>query len=147
MFPITFNALGDIVSMISIVASIIKALNETRGSTTEHRVFKGELVALQNTLTSIYRVAKRSSIEVLRNQTLNEVNACYTIVQEATRRIAKFDILELSNEDVNTISARIRREWKKVIWLWVKKQDVAAYKDKIEARRRALDTLLMALNQ
>jgi hypothetical protein len=147
MFPITCNAFGDIVSMINIVTSIIKALDETRGSMAEYRVFKEELIVLQNTLASIDRVAERSSDEVLRSHTLNEVNACCTIVHGAMLRMAKFDILVQKNEDIQTFSARIVKQWRKIKWIKAKKGVVAEYKDKIEARRRALDTLLITLNQ
>ena len=143
MFPITCNAVGDILALSTLVLDALRALNDARGSAAEHRRFKSELKGLHTILETAARVAKDSSDNALREEIIRKVDECGQDVQEALERIAKFSAMDAPGDGVRARAARTRY---KLEWRFARRDEVQTARQELMMATQRLTTLLVLSN-
>ncbi|VDC01543.1 unnamed protein product [Peniophora sp. CBMAI 1063] len=105
MIPITCNAVGDILALVTLFLDIARALDEARGSPAKWRALNSELKSLHIVLASVARVAEHTTDTLLRDEIVREVNRCSDDVHRALERVAEFSTLgrDESPDDVCSI--------------------------------------------
>ncbi|KZV74383.1 hypothetical protein PENSPDRAFT_204093 [Peniophora sp. CONT] len=146
MFPLTCNAIGDIVTLASLVFDIIRALNETRGSVLEYRVLAGELNAMHTMLTAVDRVVRDTADETLRYEILKEVDRCGQDVQNALARIIKFSALGHAGTPVHSPRIKLARQWYKLEWRFLQRGAFQAVRAEMQTATQRLTALLVISN-
>ena len=146
MFPITCNALGDIVTLAALVLDIIHALNESRGSASDYRILVGELNAMHTMLTAVERVARDTVNDALRFEILREVDRCGTDVQGALTRIVKFSALGHSSTKSDSPRVCLARQWYKLEWRFSHRDEVQTARQELMMATQRLTTLLVISN-
>lgn len=146
MFPLTCNAIGDIVTLASLVFDIIRALNETRGSALEYRVLAGELNAMHTMLTAVERVVQDTANERLRYEILKEVDRCGQDVQNALARIIKFSALGHAGTPVHSQRIYLARQWYKLEWRFIQRGALQAVRAEMQTATQRLTALLVISN-
>jgi len=153
MFPITCNAIGDILAVASLILSIAKALDESRGAPAEYRAFVAELHSLGHLLNSIYRVTDGCADAELRRQIVKEVASTATDIHSALDKVAVFNSLsDLQADDSSDrrsdagipSSFRFERQWVKVKWRLFQHSKVVKVIGELAACRQKLLLQLMA---
>ena len=116
MFPLTCNAVGDILALAALVLDVARALSESGGSPSEYRTFVGELNSLNIVLSSVGRVAQLTTDERLRGEIVREVDRCGCDIQKALERVAKFSELGRHGQGTDVLRVKLRRQWYKLEW-------------------------------
>ncbi|VDC00987.1 unnamed protein product [Peniophora sp. CBMAI 1063] len=147
MFPITFNAIGDILALAQIVYDIVQALNDSvHGAAAECQRFAHELKLLGAVIVIAHRAANTSPDDVLKEALLTEVRLCYAEIVEAGKLLPGFDTL-LRTSTGATVWDRARAVAKKLKWHFMKASDAATFTDRFHAVHLRLNVLVGSLNQ
>ncbi|KZV74386.1 hypothetical protein PENSPDRAFT_204182 [Peniophora sp. CONT] len=146
MFPITCNAVGDIITLASLVLDITRALNEARGSASEYRVFIAELNTLHILLTSVARVAQDSIDGALRSEILAEIDRCGCHIRYALERIAKFSVLSHDAAASDGLRVKFKRQLYKIEWRFARRSDIQAVRADLSIATQRLTALLIVAN-
>ena len=149
MFPISCNAVGDIITLASIVADIARALSDTRGSIMEYRAFTEDLDTMHATLVAISRIAESCSDDRLRQRVVREVSRCWNDIQTALESVAKFSALDIDEDSVRQTGFRdkFQRQWFKLEWRFLKRAEVQEFQDKFRASMHRLNAFSGILNK
>ncbi|VDB91575.1 unnamed protein product [Peniophora sp. CBMAI 1063] len=136
MFPITYNAFGDIVSMIGIIYSIAQALNDSRGSPSEYRSFVFELRAFASVLEEIAAL-HISSPEAASIPLLDGVNACCEVLEEARSRVDRYHSLDELRSSVSLQNTILKLRWR-----LLKRDEAEQLRKKLHSRLELLLALV-----
>jgi hypothetical protein len=93
MFIISCNAVGDIITIASIVPDIARALNDACGSIAKYCAFIAELETMPTTLNAILRLALDYTDEELRQRVVREVDLSCKDIEDAFKRISSLSSL------------------------------------------------------
>ncbi|VDC01805.1 unnamed protein product [Peniophora sp. CBMAI 1063] len=99
MFPITCNAIGDIIAVVQLIYDIVKALDDTRGAVKEYKQFIHVLTALGTVMHAVHDLVKDSHDDILRRNVLQEIQRCCEDINQAQSSIAGFQKLEKASTD------------------------------------------------
>ncbi|VDC00283.1 unnamed protein product [Peniophora sp. CBMAI 1063] len=146
MFPITFNAVGDIATFASLMFDIARALSETRGSPSEYRAFTAELSSLHVVLTSVTRIAESTTDSALRAEIVREVNLCSNDVQRALKRIVKFSALGQESGTDHPLCVKLKRQWFKLEWRFGQRHNVREVRAELSLTTQRLTAYLVIVN-
>ena len=134
MFPITSNAVGDIIALTQLAIQIARAVNETRGAAVEWRELHAQF-------TSIHRLLQLSqptiaSLEDVNHQSivLEQLEIVSERVKEGLLYLARFDTDFATAENLreqSELAARAKRAWGSVKWEFLRKTDVLGCRRKI----------------
>ncbi|KZV77240.1 hypothetical protein PENSPDRAFT_746994 [Peniophora sp. CONT] len=116
MFPITCNAVGDIIAIATLVLDIAQALDESRGSPARYRAFVSELRSLHIVLASVSRTAESTTDIALRNEIVREVDHCGRVIRDVLERVARLSLLERDVTGEDVIRVRLKRQLYKLEW-------------------------------
>ncbi|VDB90135.1 unnamed protein product [Peniophora sp. CBMAI 1063] len=145
MFPITFNAIGDILALAQLVRDVALALDDARGAAPEIRRFSHELKFLAFIIEKAHRMAETSSDNALKEAILTEVHLCYIELANAGKLTPGFDGLLPVNSDISNV-ARARTALKKLQWHFSKASEAATYATRFHDIERRLILLIVAFN-
>ncbi|KAI0032226.1 hypothetical protein K488DRAFT_70778 [Vararia minispora EC-137] len=144
MFPITCNAVGDIVAIAQLLLNAHAALSEARGSHKDFRDLSDELQYFSDVLSATAGVVRESEDEALRSNVLEQVQKGCDVINTMAQRIIKFTPLgESLSSDVD-FGERLRRGLLKLEWRFS-----AAQSDAKECRLKLANCrgqILLALN-
>ncbi|KZV74381.1 hypothetical protein PENSPDRAFT_204117 [Peniophora sp. CONT] len=146
MFPITCNAVGDIIALATFVLDIIRALDETRGSVPEYSDFVGELRAMHTMLVAVVRISQDTMDGVLRKEIVSEVDHCGKDVQRALARIVRFSALESAGARSSSMRVQLARQWYKLEWRFSQRGKSEVVRAELRAATQRLTTLLVISN-
>ena len=141
--PVTFGAVGDIISVCLLVKDLIKALDDSRGSSNEYQDLIRDLWALDRVLLEV---------DILCRQ-------CPNTVQLAALKQTASQIAGQCRESIDSFLAKIKRYQRslgpggdknilrdsfwKVQWRILHKDDVAQFKAMINSQVSFLNLLLV----
>ena len=145
MFPVTCNAVGDILALAILVLDFAQALDETSGSSADYRALNSELKSLHIVLASVNRVAELTVDELLREQIFREVERCGGFIRDTLERIAKFSLMGRDVSTADTTRVRVKRQWYKIEWL-IRKDSIDSIRDELASVTQRLATYLTVSN-
>jgi hypothetical protein len=149
MFPISCNAVGDVLTIASIILDIARALNDARGSVAEYRAFVAELETMHTSLNAISRLVQDCTDSALRQTVVREVDLSYQDIEDAFNRIASLSLLgsdEAPPMGSSGLRVNISRQWFKLEWRFLKRGDGQGFQSKLKVSTQRLSTLLVILN-
>ncbi|VDC01534.1 unnamed protein product [Peniophora sp. CBMAI 1063] len=146
MFPITCNAVGDIVVLATFVLDIARALSESSGSTSEYRSCIAELNSLHVVLASVARVAEYTADIGLQDEIVREAAECAVAVERVLERVAKFSLLDPRDSLKGMPLIRMKRLWYKLEWRFSQRGRVNEFRAELAVATQRLTAYLAVLN-
>ncbi|KZV96114.1 hypothetical protein EXIGLDRAFT_747834 [Exidia glandulosa HHB12029] len=143
MFPVTFNAIGDMIALLQVGLDIIKRLDSIRGARAEYRQLADELQALKPILLLYSRAIEALPDIDSRDLVLQPIASAYQDIGHALCLLANFDPLGLSVLPRATRGrSRLRVVWSSLQWSLRGSADVKAGLEKLQ---KSVDRLKLAL--
>ena len=145
MFPITFNAIGDILALAQLIRDIVWAVNDACGAAVEYRRFTHELKILGAIMVNAHLIADGSREDTLKEAVLEEVRFCYTEIVDAGKLLPGFDVLMRSTDGSGF--SRVGVTMRKLQWHFLKASDAAIFAARFQAIHTRLGTLITTFTQ
>ncbi|KZV66120.1 hypothetical protein PENSPDRAFT_99407 [Peniophora sp. CONT] len=145
MFPVTFNAIGDILALAQLLYDIVHTLDDARGAPAEIQRFAHELELLGIVIANVHRVGDASLDDALKEAVLTEARLCYVEIVNAGKLLPGFDSL-LQSTVGNSSLGRARLMAKKLQWHFMKASDAAAFATRFHDIYLRLSVLIGSLN-
>lgn len=140
---LTFGSLGDIISLSILVKDVVKALDNSRGSSSEYQEVIRELWALDWVLLEVellWRTCEPTTeSNALRETTLRMADQCRICNENFLKRIKKY---EPSLREGGSDSS-IRDAGRKLQWQMLHSQDLTKFRAEINAHCSAINMLLL----
>lgn len=142
--PVTFGAVGDIISVCLLVKDLVEALDDARGSKAEYQSLIKELRILDRTLLEIDLVARKygggayPEMEALCITASEAVDHCQKLVTEFLARIKKYQA-SLGPQDNVTF---VKETASKVRWRLGERDVVDKFRAEIVGTSTSLQMLL-----
>ena len=136
--PFGFST-GDFVSGINLVREILKALEDSAGSSSEYRGLIKELYALERVLLEVKHLDLEQSQCTQQIALRQAATQCQETIDLFLQTIRKFQPT-LSN-DVS--SSRLRGSLRKIQWALCKRDDVDKFRAQISGHAASINILLM----
>lgn len=142
--PVTFGAVGDIISVCLLVKDLVDALDKTRGSKAEYRSLTRELWILDRTLLEIDLLARTHGggatpeMEALCETARKAVDRCKVLVSDFLKQIKRY-------QDTFGEAARpnlVKEIAMKVRWRVAEQDSVEKFRVEIAATSTSLQMLL-----
>ncbi|VDB85846.1 unnamed protein product [Peniophora sp. CBMAI 1063] len=143
MFPITCNAIGDIIAVVQLIRDIVVALDDARGAAEEYKQFVHVLTALGAVMEAVYKLARDSPDDALKSVVLEEVRRCCNDINNAHNSIAKFDRLE---GETSVRTSRAGTLFTKLHWHFLKASDATKYAKRFSESHQRLNTYIGLLS-
>lgn len=90
-FPITCNAVGDIVTIVQLALGIYQALNDSRGSSADFQDVSSEIRRLSRDLSQVQSVIQHADVPKDFADTISkDIASCQAIIDDFQERIAPF---------------------------------------------------------
>ena len=143
--PITFGAVGDIISVCLLVKDLVDALDKTRGSKAEYQSLTQELRILDRVLLEIDLLARRHEggitpeLEALCKTARKAVDRCNELVRDFLQRIKKY---QGTLEENVTKSNFVKETAMKLRWRIGEKDAVEKFRVEIAGTSASLQMLL-----
>ena len=128
---------GDFVAGISLLKSLIDALDGTFGAKTEYRGLIAELYCLERALVAI------KEIEVRENS--SEYNATQQAVRGCRECIDRFILKTASYQSLTAGNSPIKDQVRKIKWSQCRKADLHKFKEDLSVYLSTIDVLLNTL--
>ena len=145
MFPITCNAIGDIIAIVQLVRDIVVALNDSRGAVDEYRQFVHVLKALGTILEAVYELASDSQDRRLQQSILEEVQLCCITINNAHKSLSGFE--KLAETSARSTRGGPRAALTKLHWHFMRAADAERYAKQFHESHMRLNSLLMVHSQ
>lgn len=142
--PITFGAVGDIISVCLLVKDLVDALDTARGSKAEYQSLTRELWILDRVLLEIDRFARvygsgaTPELDALCQTARKTVDECKELVSDFLKRIKKYQAIF----DEGTMPNLFKETGMKVRWRIGERDAVEKFRVEIAARSSSLQMLL-----
>lgn len=140
--PVTFGAVGDIISVSLLVKEILLALNDSKGSSAQYQEIIRELYILDRALLEIDQLCRQHEstpeLTALSQTAKKAVSDCRNSVKPFLDRIAKYKHSLCEGSKANAMS----RATRKVQFAVVEKDDLARFRAEISAHSLSLNMLL-----
>ena len=145
MFPITCNAVGDILALAGLALDMAKALNEIHGSPASYRALRSELESLHIVLASVHRAAELTNDTLLREQIVSQIKRYEYSIRSALERIAKFSALGRAGAADDSVPVKVKRQWYKIEWR-LRQGSIDSIRDELASVTQRLATYLAVSN-
>lgn len=140
--PITFGAVGDIISISLIIKDLVKSLDDSRGSSAEYQAVIRELWSLDHALLEV-EVLFRSrghniqlnALSVTAHECAEQCRQCITRFHEQVKRFGKGLQSGGSGSFIKDTALKIR-------WQVSEKEDLAKFRAEINAHCLSINMLL-----
>ena len=148
MFPISFNAFGDIVTAAQILYDVAKSLSETHGAPEEYRRFVEYLHNMGALMMQCHSVITSAPPNAeIRDAVLSKIQECYSQLAAGLGRVAKLDALAISPEPGSMSPGQvIRRGFHKVEWHFRYRGDVAKGQEEMQMVLQSLQVVVAFAN-
>ena len=143
MFPISCNAVGDIIALVQLACQIVTALNESRGAQAECRELFAQLTSIAHVLEVSRHTIDSLRIDALRKIVDEQLASTSRYIQDGLGKVARFsDLLPQATTGRPTLGDRAMTTWSCLKWEFLGKADVKACRDDFA---RAFQPLTFAL--
>ena len=148
MFPISFNAFGDIVTAAQILYDVAKSLSETHGAPEEYRRFVEYLYNMGTLMMQCHSVITSAPPNVeLRDTVLSRIQECCSQLAAGLSRVARLDALGASPEPGSLSPGQvIRRGFHKVEWHFRYRGDAAKVQEDMQTVLQSLQVVVAFVN-
>lgn len=137
MFPITCNAIGDIVTIIQLAITLAVCLSDTVGSSSEYRELTQTLHSYHTSLLTVIDVIDSDIVNfIFVSVLIPDVDACNKTMEKLMRYIEGYRALGMSSGG---------KWWEKVVWALRVKGKVAKLEDKFVRQCEGVRTKIVAL--
>ena len=143
--PVTFGAVGDIISVCLLVKDLVEALDKTRGSKAEYRSAQSELLILEGTLLEVDVLIKAhgsGSTPELRDICTKAEQAaarCKDLIRVFSDRVRKYKRTFEESHDQHVF----RDVTTKIRWQVGEKDALEQFRGELERTTSSLRTLLV----
>lgn len=150
MFPVTCNAIGDIIAVAQLIRDIAEALSEVKGASHEYRAFVQQLQSTATIIDETHRLVHNSPDGSLRIAILDEVRCCCSDLQRAEEYTTGFETL-LSGQTSGAsgprrVRKRLARSTKMLQWHFMKSSEISDLSQRFHNRCLRIQTLLTLFN-
>ncbi|THH03786.1 hypothetical protein EW146_g10344 [Bondarzewia mesenterica] len=140
--PFSFGSFGDIVSLASLTREVIKALNESRGSSAEYRNLIAELRSLSSSLDALHRhLSVRGPIRLeysAENGIKFALSRCQFLITDFYQRMRGYQ----NSLQRGGSGSRMRDSWRKIGWSIFKREEVIDLKRKLADQKNTIVLML-----
>jgi hypothetical protein len=146
--PITFGAVGDIISVYQLVQELVEALNDARGSKAEYQAAISEVQILLQTLQNIDRLANEYEhggtldLQCLCETAKEAITKCKALISAFLQRICRYKSTLADGENPNVVHALAM----KVRWRVGEKEALEQFRVQIAGISGSLMMLLNAVS-
>ena len=143
--PITFGAVGDIVSLCVLIKDLVKCLDECRGSSAEYQAVIHELSSLEKALLEVEKlfISSEHSVELdaLAIAIKECVEYCRKSITAFKLRMEKFKILARGS-----LESVVKKTAFKFLWQVSEKDDLAKFREEIKVQCAFINMMLTAIS-
>jgi hypothetical protein len=146
--PVTFGAVGDIISVVLLVKDLVAALDEARGSKAEYQAVVRELWLLDRTLLEIDLLTRRHGngatpeLRGLCETAKRAVSRCQDRVSTYSKRIQKYENTFDQGHNTN----RLKKVGKAIGWRFREKEALEQFRAEIVGTTSSLQMLIITAN-
>ncbi|KZV92565.1 hypothetical protein EXIGLDRAFT_692587 [Exidia glandulosa HHB12029] len=133
MFPVSCNAIGDIIALVQLGIDVVKAINDSRGAKTEHHELTAELETLKAILEAVESFPNTPLLTTPTTRAGDQMASALAL-------LAEFEFSE--SVKARTVLSRVRSAWVGVRWTLRGRADVNNGLAKLS---KSVDTLRLAL--
>jgi hypothetical protein len=131
-------SVGDFITAIKLLWSIVDAVKECGESTAEYRGLVEDLWHLETAFTQVTRLEFDESLASEREALKKAAEHVETIIRRFNDKTKKFkEPLSIGGSD-----SKVRNSWKKVQWALFKKEDVAKFREQLRCCTGTLNLLI-----
>ncbi|KAL6718360.1 hypothetical protein ACLMJK_004449 [Lecanora helva] len=142
--PITFGAIGDIISLCILIKDLVKCLDECRGSSAEYQAVTRELQSLESALREVEKLLRscEGTAELITLATTIQAcaNQCYKTVEGFRQQIDNFQPLHNGHPQ-----SLFKKTTFKIRWQISEKADLVKFRAEINAQCSFIEMLLTAM--
>ena len=132
-------SVGDFISALNLVGTVIDSLRTSGSSSTQYRSLISELYVLEDTLIRVKRLDHTQNSERI---ALGQAAAyCRQTVDGFMRKIEKYQPHLGKGGSGN----KVKDAWMKVKWAVCKSEDIETFKAELRGHRGAIEVLLLTL--
>ena len=144
--PVTFGAVGDIISVCILTKDLVACLDECRGSSAEYQAVIRELWILERALLEVEKLSRSCDqtveLNALAVTVSGAVDQCKTLITGFQKRIEKYR----NPLKADSSEGLIRKTVTKIRWHVSEKEDLARFRAKIGAHSSSINMLLLVVN-
>ena len=144
--PITFGAVGDIISVCLIVKDLVLALDSSTGSSAEYREVIRELWGLDRALLEIDLLSRTCDenieLKALCETARKAAEDCKRCVEKFVKQIKKYDGSLGEGARRSVIGGVVRETTMKIRWQIVQKEELARFRAEVNAHSSSINMLL-----
>ena len=141
MLPTYGFSAGDFITGVNLVRELIKALEDSAGSSSQYRQLIKELYGLERALLEVKHLDLDHSQNAQQIALRQAATQCQDTIDEFLQRIRKFQPA-LSN---GTSRSGLKVSLRKVQWALCKKEDVEKFRAQISGHAASINMLLMTV--
>lgn len=146
MSSVTFGSVGDIITVCLLAKSIVKALDDSRGSSAEYQGLVTELRSLEFSLLEV-ELFTRSWRDAptpvsLQHECSKLVNDCRKTLEAFRDYLKKYD----SSLSQSAHKGILKRAGTKVKWQLLAKDTVSRYRSELAGHSNALNMMMITAN-
>ena len=133
---------GDFIAALELVSTVLNALRESGGSSTEYQALISQLYTLE---TALLRVKRLDLDDVQHAEAIalrQAASQCQRTIDAFLAKIAKYQPSLRAGGSGNTV----RDTWRKVKWALCRKEDVVRLRADLLAHTESIDMLLMTVH-
>ncbi|KAI4159225.1 MAG: hypothetical protein LQ342_006745 [Letrouitia transgressa] len=130
-------SVGDVIAVINVIRTSIRAFNETKGSSTTFQSLIQELHSLEDSLEAVEAVQAESLNGRRTDAIRRAVKRCHQCINVFVRDIAKYQPW------LRPKSTEIRATAGKIKWALCRNDDIVRFRDQVMHHQSALQTLLL----
>ncbi|KIM96182.1 hypothetical protein OIDMADRAFT_44912 [Oidiodendron maius Zn] len=133
---------GDFIAAVELVSTVLNALRESGGSSTEYQALISQLYTLE---TALLRVKRLDLDDVQHAEAIalrQAASQCQRTIDAFLAKIAKYQPSLRAGGSGNTV----RDTWRKVKWALCRKEDVVRLRADLLAHTESIDMLLMTVH-
>ncbi|KAG0652061.1 hypothetical protein D0Z07_1460 [Hyphodiscus hymeniophilus] len=133
-------SVGDFISALELVATVVDALREAGDASRRYRELIRQLDGLESVLLRVKRVELDESQHAEHVALQQAASQCQQTVNEFWQKIKKYQPMLGS-----TGSSRLKENWMKIRWAVCKKEDINAFKSDVAAHTESIQLLLTTI--
>ncbi|OBT55540.1 hypothetical protein VE04_04276 [Pseudogymnoascus sp. 24MN13] len=134
-------SVGDFITALELVATVVAALRENGGASSEYREIIRQLYSLETALISV----KRLEVDPAQNAELVSLQQaaaqCQLTIDSFWKKVQKYQ----PHLRAGGSSSRLKDGWMKIQWAMCKKEDVARFKADLVGHTESIQLLLVAM--
>ena len=141
MLPTFGFSVGDFISGINIVRDLIKALEDSTGSSSEYRNLITELYSLERALIEVRHLTLDESQHAQSVALKQAAAQCQDTIDAFLQKIQKFQPPLRTGGSGSKWRDRLR----KIEWVLYKKEDIQNFRAQVKGHTTSIDILLLTL--